>query len=261
MKQVTVRIYGPLNDFLPPRERQSDQHLMFADKTSVKDLIEGLGIPHPEIDLVLVNGESVPFERTVSDTDRVAAFPRFHGIDIRNVTRVRPRPPETIRFVLDGHLGKLARRLRLVGLDTTLPAGASDDQLAQVAEREERVLLTRDRELLKRRIVAYGYCVRETHPDRQLVEVLERFGPLGLAPFSRCLRCNAEVRDVMKSAVATLVPPQARDLYEHFQKCGGCGRVYWQGSHWKRLARVVDEALEWAGGETDRRRESSQPHP
>jgi uncharacterized protein with PIN domain/sulfur carrier protein ThiS len=246
MKQVTVRIYGPLNDFLPPEYRQADKRVTLRDKTSVKDLIEGLGVPHPEIELILLNGESVPFESTVRDADRVAAFPRFQSIDVTGATRVRPRPLERIRFVLDGHLGKLARRLRLVGLDAAYPAGGSDDQLAQLAEREARILLTRDRELLQRRIVAHGYCVRQTIPDGQFVEVLQRFGPLPLEPFSRCLRCNAELHDVAKSAVEPALPARTRENYKRFQRCTGCARIYWQGSHWKRLAHAVDSVREWA---------------
>jgi uncharacterized protein len=242
MLQATVRIYGPLNDFLPLEDRQADMLVLSAAKTSVKDLIEGLGVPHPEVDLILINGQSVPFDRMVRDADRVAAFPRFQRIDIAGATRVRPRPLDPIRFVLDGHLGKLARRLRLLGLDATLPAGATDDQLAKAAEREQRILLTRDRELLKRRIIAHGYYVRQTHPDAQLAEVLQRFGPLRLEPFSRCLRCNAELRAVMKSAVEPEIPARAREHYNDFLRCQGCARIYWAGSHWNRLAQVVDAA-------------------
>src|SRR5439155_154321 len=115
--------------------------------------------------LILVNKESVPFEATVHDGDYIAAFPRFHAVEISEVSRVRPRPPATVRFALDGHLGKLVRRLRLVGLDAVCPAGASDDALARLAVQDERILLTRDRELLKRRFVTHGYFIRETDPQ------------------------------------------------------------------------------------------------
>jgi len=243
MNAVTVRVYGPLNDFLPPAARQVDVSVCFAGSRSIKDVIEGLGVPHPEIDLILLNAESVPFEAPVNDGDRVAAFPRFHAVDITSVTRVRPRLLATIRFILDGHLGKLARRLRLLGLDATCPAGARDDELARLAASEERILLTRDREVLKRRIVAHGSFIRETRPHRQLVEVLERYGPLALAPFSRCVRCNGELHEVPKAAVESRLPPLTREHYDRFHTCRGCGRVYWQGSHWTRLVRAVGAAL------------------
>jgi uncharacterized protein len=247
MKQVTVRIYGPLNDFVPPAQRQVGFPVRFSGLRSVKDLIEGLGVPHPEIDLILVNGESVPFDYIVTDTDRIAVLPRFKSIDIAELTRVRAHPVATTRFVLDGHLGKLARRLRLVGLDAICPAGAGDDELADLAAREERILLTHDRELLKRRVVAHGYFVRGTHAHRQLVEVLQHFGPLALEPFSRCLRCNAELHEVSKTAIESALLPMTRENYDRFRACRGCGQVYWQGSHWKRLAHAVDAAIQETG--------------
>ena len=248
-REVTVRIYGPLNDFLPNAERQVAFAVRFAGPRSIKDLIEALGVPHPEIDLLLVNGQSVSFDYMVADTDRIAVFPRFASLDIAALTRVRADPVATIRFVVDGHLGKLARRLRLMGLDAVCPRGADDDQLADAAFREQRILLTRDRDLLKRRIVARGYCVRETHAHRQLVEVLRHFAPLPLAPFSRCLRCNAELREASKSSVESALQPKTRQHYDRFQSCRGCGQVYWQGAHWKRLTDAVDAALQETGGQ------------
>jgi uncharacterized protein with PIN domain/sulfur carrier protein ThiS len=250
MPVATVRVYGPLNDFLPPARRQRPLSVQSAGSRSVKDLIESVGVPHPEIDLVLVNGEPAPFDRAVHDGDRVAVFPRFFAIDVSGVTRVRPWPPAAVRFLLDGHLGKLARRLRLVGLDALCPAVADDDVLAAHAAEDERILLTRDRELLKRGTVLHGYFVRETRPSRQLVEVLQRFGPLRLEPFSRCLRCNGELRPVPKAAVEARLPPRTRERYRDFVTCPGCGRVYWRGAHWNQLVRTVEAALEaaWPGG-------------
>jgi uncharacterized protein with PIN domain len=246
MIEVTVRVYGPLNDFLPPRRRQvSWSHAVDGDP-SVKDLIESLGVPHPEIDLILVNGVSVPFEYVVRGADRIAVFPRFMSLDVGRLTRVRPRLLDTIRFVSDVHLGKLTRRLRLLGLDVASPEGADDAGLAALADREGRILLTRDRALLKRRRVAHGYCVRETDPQAQLVEVLERFGPLGLRPYSRCLRCNGMLREVRKVAIDSQLLPETRQHHEYFQACNSCGRVYWKGSHWRRLQQVVDAAREQA---------------
>jgi uncharacterized protein len=261
MNQVMVRAYGPLNDFLPPVRRQLAVPVRFSGRVSVKDLIEGLGVPHPEIDLILLNGEPVPFDRVVQDSDRIAVFPPFHHLDIAGVTGVRPRPLATIRFVLDGHLAKLARRLRLLGLDATCPAHADDDELADLADRERRIVLTRDRELLKRRVVAHGYFVRETDAHRQLVEVLQRFVPLAIAPFSRCLQCNAELRAVPKSVVESSLPARVRLHYDLFHTCDVCGRVYWQGSHYKRLSHAVDAAPDEAGVAGVAGRSADRPLP
>jgi len=246
MNEVTVRVYGSLNDFLPVPRRQLTWTHAVDGHPSVKDLIESLGVPHPEIDLILVNGVSMPFEYPVQSADRIGVFPRFMHLDIGTVTRVRPHPLASVRFVADVHLGTLARRLRLIGLDTAYRVDADDAALAELADREGRILLTRDQGLLKRRRVAHGYFIRSTHPHRQLVEVLRRFGPLDLDPFSRCLRCNDLLREVPKAAVDAALLPRTRQHYDRFEACRGCGRVYWKGAHWKRLQRAVDAALEEA---------------
>ncbi len=239
---VWIRVYGSLNDFLPPHRRQVAWRQAVDAHQTVKDLIEAAGVPHPEIDLILANGISVPFSYLVQNADRIAVFPRFTAIDVEAVTRVRAPAPLVARFVADVHLGALARRLRLVGLDTAYDIGARDAELAERAGREGRILLTRDQGLLKRRVVAHGYFIRETNPHRQLVEVLRRFGPLGLQPFTRCLRCNGELRDVEKSAIDSALPPRTRLHYDAFRECTDCGRIYWKGSHWKRLTRAVEAA-------------------
>jgi uncharacterized protein with PIN domain len=196
---------------------------------SVKDVIERFGVPHPEVDLILVNGKSVAFEYGVQDADRIAVFPRFQAIDVSTVTRVRRQLPDPIRFVLDIHLGKLARHLRLAGLDTVYRRDARDHELAEIACREQRILL-----------------VRETVSYQQLVEVLARFGPLPLAPFSRCLRCNAGVVEVPKSAVEARLGERTRRTFAQFHQCSGCGQVYWRGSHWRELVRILDTAVHHA---------------
>jgi hypothetical protein len=150
VSRVTVRVYGELSDFVPLERRHVGCPYVFVGGASVKDVIEGFGVPHPEVDFVLVNGESVGFERRVQDADRIAVFPRFLAIDVSDVRRVRPAPAEPVRFVLDAHLGKLARHLRLAGLDAVYRHDAGDEELAEIASREQRILLTRDRGLLKR---------------------------------------------------------------------------------------------------------------
>lgn len=246
MIEVTVRVYGPLNDFLPAHRRQVTWTHGVDGHPSVKDVIESLGVPHPEIDLILVNRISVPFDYAVQNTDRIAVYPRFVTFDIATLTKVRPPPLDTVRFVADVHLGKLARHLRLIGLDTAYRPEADDAALAELADREGRILLTRDQGLLKRRRVTHGYFIRETRPHRQLVEVLRRFGPLDLQPFSRCSRCNTLLREVPKSAVDSALLPRTRQHFDRFEACSGCGRIYWQGSHWERLKHAIAAAREEA---------------
>jgi uncharacterized protein with PIN domain len=248
MIEVTIRVYGPLNDFLPAHRRQVPWLRVVEGHPSVKDLIESVGVPHPEIDLILVDGTSVPFDYVVRNGVRIAVFPRFATFDIGTETRVRPRPLEPIRFVADVHLGKLARHLRLAGLDTAYGDEAGDAALADLAAREGRILLTRDQGLLKRRAVTHGYFLRETRPHSQFVEVLRRFGPLDLRPFSRCLRCNGVLREVAKAAIDARLQPLTRQHYDRFDACGRCGRVYWRGSHWTRLQHAIETARAEAEG-------------
>jgi uncharacterized protein len=240
--RVAVRVYGPLNDFVAVERRQLTSWHETAGHPSVKDFIESLGVPHPEIELILANGTPVGFDYAVQDGDRIAVFPRFTTIDVSALPSLRSRP-ESIRFVLDVHLGRLARYLRVLGLDAQYRPEADDAELADVAGREDRILLTRDVGLLKRRVVTHGRFIRETNPHRQLVEVLRGFEPLPLAPFSRCVRCNTPLREVAKAAVAAMIPPKAREHYDDFTECPGCGRVYWKGSHWTRLLAAMDRAI------------------
>jgi uncharacterized protein with PIN domain len=228
MKVAYFRFYAELNDFLPPARRFVAFRESFEVSGSVKDMIESLGVPHTEVDLILANGESVDFSYLVRDGDRISVYPVFESIDITPLLRVRPRPLRQTRFVLDVHLGRLANYLRMLGFDTLYRNDYRDEELARVSRDEERILLTRDRNLLKRRAVEHGYCVRETRPRRQLLEVLERFDLLGsVAAFTRCLRCNG------------LLGPVATAPHSEFRQCASCGQVYWKGSHYQRMQQFI----------------------
>jgi uncharacterized protein with PIN domain len=209
----------------------------------VKDVIESIGVPHTEVDVILVNGESVDFSRVVVDGDRVAVYPRFESFDIGPILRLRPAPLREPRFVLDGHLGRLAGYLRLFGFDSLYQTEWEDAALAAISAREERILLTRDRGLLKRKEVTRGYCPREHHPRRQLVEVLRRFDLLGAArPLTRCMACNGELRRASKAEVVADVPADVAARCDEFTRCPSCGRIYWEGSHFARLLALIESA-------------------
>ena len=236
----TVRCYAELNDFLPRERRQVTFEARCDEGGSVKDLLEGLGIPHTEVDLILINGETAGFDARVAAGDRVAAYPVFEAFDIAGVTRVRPEPLREVKFVLDGHLGRLAAFLRLAGFDCLHWREAHDRELAAAAAAERRMLLTRDRGLLKRREVTHGYAVRSTDPRQQLQEVFERFDLRRLArPFTRCMRCNGVLAAASREQVADRVPPRSLALHSEFLACEGCGRVYWRGSHVARLEAIL----------------------
>lgn len=244
MKQATFRFYAELNDFLPPEKRQRDLRQRFLVSASVKDMIEALGVPHTEVDLILVNGRSVGFDYLVQDGDRVSVYPMFESIDIGPVLKVRPEPLREPRFVLDVHLGRLAVYLRMLGFDTLYRNNYADEELARIASQERRILLTRDRGLLKRSMVTHGYCLRATQPRDQLIEVIRRFDLRRQAvPLRRCLHCNTLLEPVRKAEVLDRLPPNTARYYDEFRQCPGCRRVYWRGSHFLRMEAFIQQVL------------------
>jgi len=202
IKTATFRFYAELNDFLPRERRQRPFRHRFRGSPAVKDVIEALGVPHTEVDLILINGSSSNFETPLDDGDYVAVYPVFESLDISSLTRVRQHPLRQTRFILDVHLGRLARLLRLLGFDTRYCNTYTDPEIVAIARREHRIILTRDTNLLKRRTVTHGYWVRATDPIDQAREVLQRFDLREqVLPFSRCLRCNGRLQPVDKEEI------------------------------------------------------------
>lgn len=213
----------------------------FWGRPGVKDAIEAQGVPHPEVDLVLVNGVLVDFDRQLRAGDRVSVYPWLQSLP-RPEKSLRPPLPSPPRFVCDVHLGQLARYLRMLGMDTRYDTDTSDATLAQISADEGRVLLTRDVGLLKRSRVRRGLFVRAQAPRRQLKEVVQRMDMADQAdPLSRCLSCNAELQPASPDAIDEQVPPRARAAHEEFVQCPSCGSVYWAGTHADRMRRLIDD--------------------
>ncbi len=210
---------------------------------SVKDVIESYGVPHTEVEIILVDGESVGFDYRPAAGDRISVYPVFEALDVAPLVRLRPGPLRRTRFVLDGHLGKLARRLRLLGFDCAYANDATDGELVQVSVAERRILLTRDRFLLRRRTVTHGYLLRSDRPDEQVREVVRRFQlARSIEPYTRCPACNGLLRPVQKSAIEHRLPPKTRRYYDDFRTCADCARDYWRGAHHARLEGLVADA-------------------
>ncbi len=240
MPQAFFRFYAELNDFLPVEQRQTTIPYTFQGSPTVKDAIEALGVPHVEVELILVNGESVDFGHHLQDGDRVSVYPVWESLDIGPVVRLRERPLRQVAFVADVHLGKLARLLRLLGFDTVHANHYSDEELVAISAHEHRILLTRDRELLKRSAITHGYWVRSTQPLEQAREVVERFDlRAAVRPFTRCVACNGLLAPVRKEDVLLQIPPRVARWREEFYRCQACGKVYWQGTHFPHLERCV----------------------
>jgi uncharacterized protein with PIN domain/sulfur carrier protein ThiS len=252
MSQVQLRFYEELNDFLSPAHRKVAFSHDFTRRTSVKDMIESFGVPHTEVDIILVNGNSVDFSYIVEDGDRISVYPVFESLDVPPLLRLRPAPLRTPAFILDTNLGRLARYLRLLGFDCLYQNDFDDDTVATTADREQRIVLTRDRALLQRKIITRGYFVREVRPRCQVKEVLSRFDLYRLVePFSRCTRCNGNLQAVDKQSVEDRLEPRTRKYYKTFRMCTMCGQIYWQGSHHERSLRLIEALTRKDTGDTE----------
>jgi uncharacterized protein len=238
---VDVRAYAELNDFLAPESRDLTVRRPFRSHQTVKDVLEAMGIPHTEVDLILVNGDSEDFSHRPAIGDRIAAYPMFEALDLGSTARLRPVPLRDPRFVVDVNLGRLARLLRVLGFDVWWSSDADDQALADISRNEQRILLTRDRGLLKRRAITHGLFVHSDQPEQQTLEVVRRLD-LGqrLAPLTRCVRCNGRLATVTKSEVIDDLQPLTRRYYDRFSRCTACGRIYWAGSHHPRLVSLVE---------------------
>jgi uncharacterized protein with PIN domain len=246
MNRASFRFFAELNDFLNMDQRHNRFWHRFLGRPGVNDVIEALGPPHTEVDLILVNGSSVGFDYSLQAGDYVSIYPRFRTLNISSITKVRPAELAVPRFVLDTHLGRLAGYLRMLGFDSQYSNQIGDERLAQISHDQERILLTRDRGLLKRNAVTHGYCVRQTNPRAQMMEVVHRFQlEDAVQPFKRCIRCNGILETVSKEAIIERLPQAVREGHDHFRMCSDCDRVYWRGSHFERMQQLVSIAINW----------------
>ena len=242
MKPFKVRLHfhGDLNVFLGSKASDAIIERQLAEKTSIKDVIESCGVPHTEVDLILVDEQTAGFDHTLTKDTKVEVFP----VENRGTYRTE-KPLQLIgivRFVADGHLGRLTRNLRLLGFDVAYRQNAHDRQLLEVMVRENRALLTRDRRLLMHAIVQHGYWPRSQNADEQTIEVVRRFDLSELiAPFTRCLRCNAPLEEAAKADIIGKLEPLTKIYYNQFRRCAGCKQIYWSGSHFPKLQKRIEE--------------------
>ncbi|MDJ0732828.1 MAG: Mut7-C RNAse domain-containing protein [Nostocaceae cyanobacterium] len=244
MYSASFCFYAELNHFLPRNKRRVRITHFFKDRSSIKDMIEALGVPHPEVDFIEVNGKCVDFSYLVEDGDKINVYPISVAKGTKVSLSVRPKPLKVIRFVLDIHLGKLATSLRLLGFDTLYRNDYEDAELAWISSSQERILLTRDKGLLMRSLVNHGYYVRETNPKQQIVEVVHRFNLSSVvSPFQRCLRCNGLLASVAKKTVIEELPANVKSQINDFHRCQDCSQIYWKGSHYNQLQQFINQVL------------------
>jgi uncharacterized protein len=248
MDKACFHFHGDLNYFLPRNQKDTIIEHRFDWRASIKDMIESLGVPHAEVELIVVNGVSVDFAYIVQPDDHIEVYPRWDAVSVNSRLPLRPPRPEYICFVLDAHLGRLAAYLRMVGFDTLYRNDYDDEELAQISNAESRILLSRDIGLLKRSIVIYGYFIRETNPRRQLAEVVRRFDlSQSVTPFKHCMKCNGLLEPVAKETIADRLPHGTGEFYEVFHRCQSCNQIYWKGAHYQRMQELMNQVLSSRG--------------
>ncbi|MEA3292813.1 MAG: Mut7-C RNAse domain-containing protein [Pseudomonadota bacterium] len=245
------RFYAELNDFLRPAKRYKPLRYRFRSEPGIKDPIEALGVPHAEVELIVVNGASVGFDYRLRDRDRVAVYPVFESVDVTPLVRLREAPLRRTTFVVDVNLGKLARLLRMLGFDVLYRNDYSDAEIVRISVQKHRIILTRDRRLLRHGAVTHGYWVRSDDPADQVEEILRRFDLYRAArPLQRCIECNGLLEEVSKEEVLDQLEPLTKKHYQAFHRCPECGRVYWQGSHVDKMQEKISKLMETVGVET-----------
>ena len=234
---AAVRFHGELAGLMGPAARAKGLAYPVDRRASIKDVVEALGVPHSEVYAIEADGRAVDFSYLLEDGARVDVHPAVPPVAVTRPTLLRPEPLPAIRFVADVNVGRLANLLRILGLDTAFGNGWDDDFIAETAASEGRIVLSRDRDLLKRSKITYGRLVRAERPEEQLREVLGLFGLRGpFAHFSRCLRCNTPLAPVDKQAVLHRLLPKTKKYYDVFSMCPTCGRIYWAGSHYEKVS-------------------------
>lgn len=239
----TIRFIGNLDIFLAPERRKITFSHTIKGKPSIKDTVEALGVPHTEVDCLVVDGRSVDFNYQVKGGEKIRVYPDSAKVRLPDIRKLQPRFPYRPRFIADVHLGKLARHLRLLGFDTLYEKDYADDEIIEKARREKRIVLTRDIGLLKNKAVRYGFFVRAADATGRIKEIVRKFRLFDhVKPFTLCLKCNGRIRRTAKAGIAHKLPPETKKYYTAFYACLSCGKVYWKGAHHRRLTAIVKRA-------------------
>ncbi len=260
INKIEFRFYAELNNFI---DIENTNNLELAGKTdspivnnkyyihyyrghpSIKDRIESLGIPHTEIALILKNGNPVEFSYLVQKNDQFSIYPYFYNIKLPEDYKLQEEYPLKPKFILDVHLGKLARFLRRFNFDTLYSNIYSDSEIVEIAEKENRIILTRDLGLLMRKKVKWGCFIKYDDPQKQLKQVFKRYD---LAQYykrkeSRCVNCNSVLVDIDKEKIIDKLKEKTKKYYDEFKICPDCSKIYWRGSHYYQTENILEDII------------------
>jgi uncharacterized protein len=240
---VSLNFHGWLKE-LTKRTRCNDDLLKFPliRRTSIKDLIESLGVPHTEIGCIQVDKEIVTFDHSIENGSFAEIFPSCPPVNVLTPSTLRPHPLPAIRFLVDVNVGKLAGKLRMAGFDTLYNRRWNDSDLADISDEQQCILLTKDIMLLKRKKITFGHLVREIQPKKQLAEIISYYGLFDtIKSFTRCMRCNGLIIPVAKEEVLDQLEPLTRKYYQTFHRCTSCLQIYWSGSHRDAMVRDLKQ--------------------
>ena len=245
MPKVMFRFYEELNDFLPEHRKKTDFYATLKGKRSIKDMIEALGVPHTEIDLILVNGISVGFNTILHDNDRISVYPVFESLNITDTTRLRKLPLRRNKFIADINLGNIVKYMRVLGLDVYYDALLSNREIIELSNKEKRIILTKNKQLLKFKDVSHGIFIRPGTTTEQIKRIIDYLDINNdIVPFSRCLRCNTLLKNVSKEQILDRIPPKTKKFCSEFVQCQSCDKIYWKGTHFIKMEKFVRQILD-----------------
>ena len=244
MSKAILRFYEELNDFLPKHRRKTDFQVNFKRRRSIKDMIEALGVPHPEIDLILVNGKSVDFACILQDDDRVSVYPVFESLNIENVSRLRKIPLRRTKFIADINLADIVKYMRALGFDVCFDSSLSVRKIIEISKKENRIILTKSRKLLRFKEVTHAIFIRPETTEQQIKRIIDFLDIKdSIKPFSRCLRCNSLVKSVPKESIADRIPLKTKAFCDQYTYCKSCDKIYWNGTHLINMNKTIADIL------------------
>ena len=243
--KVKFRFYAELNDFLRSDRQQMPIEYYYHGPVNVREAVENQGIPRSSVDLILVNGESVDFDYHLTDNDYLSVYPVFELVDISPISKIRKNPLRSVRFIVDAHLGKLAKNLRIMGFDALYRNTYQDNEIRLIARLQNRIILTKDKGLLMAKNIDRGYYVRSVKSKEQTSEVVRKFDLYNIIdPLSRCLICNRKLKEISPAEIPTNLANTLARGFEIYFKCRHCKRIFWKGSHYKSMAEAILHYIE-----------------